>query len=365
MTPLDVLDHVPVGVLVLAPDFTVSFWNRVLEDWTGTERSDVVGQDVAGTLPHLRQDRYARRLMTIFEGGPPAVFSAQLHKHIVPANRRSGEPRVQHTTVTPLRGPDGKVSALFAIQDVTELTKRSRQYRELAAKVQAVNVELEGFAYSVSHDLRAPLRTMEGFSVALLEDHGEAIGDLGRDYLQRIIDGARRLDTLIRDLLLYSRLSRQELSMTTVPLDAIVREVVDRLHADLHGTRSGVEAQVDLPNVVANRLTLVQVLTNLLSNAIKFIPPDRSPQVVVSAERRPGGWVRLWVQDNGIGIAAEHRERIFQVFERLHGEDGFPGTGIGLAIVRVGMERLGGRVGVESNEGEGSRFWIELREGNP
>ncbi|MCH9680736.1 MAG: PAS domain-containing protein [Deltaproteobacteria bacterium] len=365
MRSLDVLDHVPVGVFVLTPEFKVSFWNKVLEDWTGIERGDVVGQDVTGALPHLREGRYAGRLRTIFEGGPPAVFSAQLHKHIVPARRRSGEPRLQHTTVTPLRDEDGRVSALFAIQDVTELTKRSRQYRELAAKVQAVNVELEGFAYSVSHDLRAPLRTMEGFSVALLEDYGEAIGEQGRDYLGRIIDGSRRLDSLIRDLLLYSRLSRQEISITNVPLDAVVREVVDRLRSYLNGELGNVETQTGLPHVVANRLTLVQVLTNLLSNATKFMHPDREPQIRVTAERRDEGWVRVWIEDNGIGIAADHQERIFKVFERLHGDDEFPGTGIGLAIVRVGMERLDGRVGVESVEGEGSRFWIELREGTP
>jgi signal transduction histidine kinase len=139
----------------------------------------------------------------------------------------------------------------------------------------------------------------------------------------------------------------------------VISEALSQLDIELRERKPQVNVTEPLPQVMAHRRTLVQVITNLLSNAIKFIEPDVQPQVRVWAQSR-GDSIRLWVVDNGLGIAVEHQERIFRVFERLHGIEAYPGTGIGLAIVRKGMERLGGRVGVESQLGQGSRFWIEL-----
>ncbi|MBW4488763.1 MAG: CHASE3 domain-containing protein [Trichocoleus desertorum ATA4-8-CV12] len=249
-------------------------------------------------------------------------------------------------------------------QNATELECR---VLERTAQLQSANTELEAFGYSVSHDLRAPLRAMQGFTQALMEDYNDVLDGVGQDYARRISKAAQRMDVLIEDLLAYSRLSRAELELKPIDLDSLVSEVIAQLELEIRQRQAQIIVVNPLLPVIAHRVTLVQVLTNLLMNAIKFVASGVQPQIKIWAEARPEArpeapphQVRLWVQDNGIGIAPEHQERIFRVFERLHGVETYPGTGIGLAIVRKGVERMGGQVGVESNPSVGSRFWLEL-----
>ena len=231
--------------------------------------------------------------------------------------------------------------------------------RARTAELQERNEELEAFAYSISHDLRAPLRAMGGFSQALLEDYGDRLDDTGRQYAERVVAGANVMDQLIRDLLSYSRITRSELRLGPVELRRAVAAAESQVANDAAARGARVVVEEPLPAAVGHETTLAQVLANLLANAIKFVPAGRTPEVRVRAEQS-NGRVRVWVEDNGIGIAPEHHDRIFRVFERLNPADEYAGTGIGLAIVRKGMERMDGRVGVESQPGQGSRFWIEL-----
>jgi PAS domain S-box-containing protein len=294
--------------------------------------------------------------------------------------------------VVPLR-VEGRVIGAFSISDTTVRTfsasevtlaetladqtalalERARLYAEVTrhaaeleervaertAQLGEANSELEAFAYSVAHDLRAPLRAMQGFSQALIEDYGDRLDAAGRDYAERISGAASDMDLLIHDLLAYSRLSREELKIEPVGLEPAVTEAQAQIGATLRERGGRISVEAPLPEVMGHRGTLVQVTANLLGNAIKFVAPDVEPSVRVWTEPREG-CIRLWVKDNGIGIAPEHQERIFRVFERLHGRETYPGTGIGLAIVHRGVERMGGRVGVESAPGRGSRFWVEL-----
>ncbi|OUL23430.1 hypothetical protein BV378_21015 [Nostoc sp. RF31YmG] len=226
------------------------------------------------------------------------------------------------------------------------------------ADLQAANQELKAFTYSISHDLRAPLRTMQGFAQALLEDYGNQLDSVGQEYIEYITEGAVQMDTLINDLLTYSRLSRVDIQLQPVDLTSVVEEALKQISSQIQEQQAKVIIP-PLPQVIAHRPTLTQVVTNLLSNAIKFVKPGIQPKVEVYAQEQQN-WIHLWVIDNGIGIAPEHQERIFNVFERLHGVETYPGTGIGLAIVRKSIERMGGRTGVESQLGIGSRFWIAL-----
>ena len=235
-----------------------------------------------------------------------------------------------------------------------------QRVQERTRELEAANQELDAFSYSISHDLRAPLRAMQGFTEALLEDYGEHLDSTGLNYAQRIVAASHRMDALIQDLLAYSRLSRTEVRLDPVNVETMVDEVCGQLATELKDRGATVTVDLPLARVLAHRTVFGQVLANLLTNAVKFVAPDTPPRVRIWTERR-GDWIRLGVEDNGIGIEPEHRERIFRAFERLHGVEQYPGTGIGLAIVQKGIARLGGQVGVESTLGQGSRFWVELR----
>jgi PAS domain S-box-containing protein len=231
---------------------------------------------------------------------------------------------------------------------------------ERTAELQEVNAELEAFAYTVSHDLRAPLRTMQGMAQALMEDYAGRLDPVAHNYAQFIVDAAQQMDTMIQDLLAYSRLSRTDMHLQMVSVSSIVEEALGQLKAELDQRQAQVVIEGPLHCVLGHPATLVQVVVNLLTNAVKFVAAGVAPQVRIRTESQ-GEWVRLWVEDNGIGIAPEHRKQIFKVFERLHSMETYPGTGIGLAIVRRAVERMGGRVKVESEVGRGSRFAIELK----
>jgi signal transduction histidine kinase len=256
----------------------------------------------------------------------------------------------------------GRLAGAFdsMVHHVREAQERlEERVRARTAELQERNADLEAFAYSLAHDLRAPLRAMEGFSQALREDYGSRLDDKGLRYTQVIADAAATMGRMIQDLLAYSRLAREELPLGRLEVPPIVRRAAEQVAVDVTDRGAQVTIDDELPEVVGHPSTLVQVFANLIANGIKFVPSGRTPTVRVRGERGNGS-VRIWVEDNGIGILPEHRERIFGVFERLHQVEEFPGTGIGLAIVKKGVERMGGQVGVDSNPGEGSRFWVQL-----
>lgn len=232
---------------------------------------------------------------------------------------------------------------------------------ERTAELDASNQALDAFAHSVAHDLRAPLRAMHGFADAVLEDYGPKLDDTGRDYLGRIIKGAKKLDTLIQDLLSYSRIGRGQTVLEAVDLGEVVEEAHAALSHDIEVMGAQVEVRIPPLTVLAHKATLRQVMFNLMANALKFVAPGVTPRVEVWAEAQEG-MVDIWVRDNGIGIAPEHRERIFSVFERLHGVETYSGTGIGLSIVKKGLTSMMGEISVESDGQHGSTFRARLKE---
>jgi PAS domain S-box-containing protein len=238
------------------------------------------------------------------------------------------------------------------------LERSNRELTALAERLRDANQNLEEFAYSISHDLRAPIRAIEGFARILLEAQSQRDAE-SNEYLKRIATIAEQANALITNLLTYSQLGQGDLLCQPVSLTRVLQTVLQQLEAEIQQHQAQITVESPLPTVMGNFPLLIQVLTNLLSNAIKFASPSRSPQVRIWAEPRSKS-TRLWVEDNGIGIAPADQQRIFQAFERLHGIEEYPGTGIGLAIVRRGIDRMGGQVGVDSQPGQGSRFWIEL-----
>jgi PAS domain S-box-containing protein len=219
--------------------------------------------------------------------------------------------------------------------------------------------ELEAFSYTLSHDLRAPLRSMHGYSEILLENFGDKLGKEGMDFLRRITTSAHRLDTLIVDVLNYGRVTRTPIELHALDLDALVRSVVGD-YPEFQSNKAEIEIQSPLLPVLGHEGFLTLCLSNLLSNAIKFVAPDTVPRVRIwtkPADLR----VRLWIEDNGVGISLDDQRRLFGMFQRVGLVHEREGTGMGLAIVHRAAERMGGHVGLESEPGKGSKFWIQLK----
>jgi PAS domain S-box-containing protein len=224
--------------------------------------------------------------------------------------------------------------------------------------------DMEEFCSSIAHHFRAPLRAMSGFSQTLLADHAPCLDETAAGYCRRIDAAATRMDRLIFDLLSYERLAYLNLTVHPVKPAEEIEKVLGILADEVQTRQAAIEVERPFPKVCADIPVLDQIFQHLLENALKFVPPERVPRLRIHAERR-SGYVRLWFEDNGIGIPPEYHDRIFGVFERLPSAHagGLAGTGIGLAVVRRGVEMMGGHSGVESQKQEqGSRFWIELPE---
>ncbi len=234
-----------------------------------------------------------------------------------------------------------------------------KRVEERTARLQETIRSLDSFCYSIAHDLRAPLRALSGFSIELFSDYSARLDETGREYLHRIKDAALRMDHLILDLLELGKLNTVELPTEAVELDPLIRRALVPLESAIRAKSARIHVQQPLLPVRGSPVILDQILANLLGNALKFVSPGTSPKVEIWTEQRAEN-IRISVRDNGIGMKAAHLQKIFLPFVRLVNGGEYPGTGIGLAIVRKGAERMGGRVGVESEPGKGSCFWIEL-----
>jgi PAS domain S-box-containing protein len=329
-------------------------WHRVL-GYEPDELKNVSGLD----LIHAEErSAMVEKMETLRKGAAIADFEGRYwHKN--------GSWRWLQWSATPF--PSERMIYIFG-RDITARKQAEAQVsllnRELEQRVAALtmaNFELEAFNYSIAHDLRAPLRAMTGFSKALLQDEAASLSATGLDYARRIATSAKFMDALLLDMLTYSRLTKAEITPSMISLDEPVKELLGLFEKEILDSGVTLEVASPLGCVFAHPATVKQVLSNLVCNALKFTAPGR-PAVLRIFTTRESGSIRVWVEDNGIGIAPEHHERIFGLFHRLPEAQKYPGTGVGLALVRKGAERMGGRAGVESTPGQGSRFWVELPE---
>lgn len=277
--------------------------------------------------------------------------------------RQDGAHRWFTMAVAPFRSEN--LLYVFA-KDITARKESEREIQRLnqelnsrVAALQSANAELEAFNYSIAHDLRAPLRSMSSFANAVLEDAKNQLTPECQEYASRIVRSAKYMDTLLQDLLAYSGLARTHMDLQEVQLESQIRETLSLFTTQTEERQATLELVSPLATVYAHLPTLRQILNNLVDNALKFCPADRKPLLRFRTTDQDD-FSRLWVEDNGIGVPPEHHDRIFGLFRRLHHMDAYPGTGIGLALVRRAAERMGGRAGIQSTPGEGSSFWVDL-----
>jgi PAS domain S-box-containing protein len=346
-------DAMPQIVWTSDPDGAVDYCNRQWQEVTGLAAP--LGHRASAAALHPED---VARVEAKWEGARASggIFEAELRlKHA-----GSGGYRWFLTRATPVRDTAGRIVKWFGTSTDIHDQKNTAEYlarmvEERTLLLREKIAELEAFSYSVSHDMRGPLRSMQGFAHLLDEEYGERLDDVGRDYLRRIERGAQRLDLLVRDVLAYSKLAKSEVQLQPVALASFLRDLVQAPELQA----ATIRLQEPLPRVAGHPALLSQIFANLFGNAVKFGRPGVPVEIRVWGEPR-GERARIWVEDNGIGIAPEHYPRIFEIFGRVYADRLYEGTGIGLAIVKKAAERLGGRVGVESELGRGSRFWVEL-----
>ncbi len=340
----------------------VTSWNAGAERVFGWTEEEMVGQSILRVIPperhHEEPDILAR-----FQRGERV-------DHFETVRVRKDGTRIDVSlTISPILDEHGRVIGASKIaRDITTLLAAQRTLeryaRDLEDRVQERTKmleeslgDLEAFSYSLSHDLRAPLRAIRGFSEVLVEDYAERLGD-GTRFLDRVVSATDRMEKLINDVLAFARLGHQQAELGPVDTDRVVREIVAE-RPELQQPQADVQVGGRLPMVIAHEATLIQCISNLLDNAVKFVEPGVTPTVCISAEQ-DGGRTRICVKDNGIGIAPEARERLFGLFERAATPTSYHGMGLGLAIVRKAVGRMGGSVGVRSEPGKGSTFWVDL-----
>ncbi len=285
--------------------------------------------------------------------------------------RRNDKDVIVFTNAAPIYDHDhNKIGGVAVFLDITAQKQAEREVRQLNAELEKrvaertdqlefANRELEAFTYSISHDLRAPLRAINGFASILDKRYSQVLNEEGHHYLGNIIQASRRMAQLIDDLLTYSRLGRYGFRREPVALGVLLPEIIGQFQAELDELNGTVTFAGNLPTVLGDASLLGRVFTNLIENSIKYRRPGQSPQIDITATTGEGK-VQVYVNDNGIGISPEYHQKIFNIFQRLHADDDYPGTGIGLAAVKKALDLMGGEISVDSTIDKGSTFCINL-----
>ncbi|MDH3998451.1 MAG: response regulator [Desulfuromonadales bacterium] len=362
-------DYVPEGVLLLQQDMTVLFWNRCLELWTGLKREQIVGQPISVHFPNFDKQTFTSRLQGVFSGGPPAVFSSQIHRQIIRCDLPDGRPRIQKATATAIPVPnETDCHALMIIHDVSDLIyvneKYQRMHRELVAAKEAAEEATRfksNFLANMSHEIRTPMNAVLGMTHLALQTQ---LNPEQEDYLKKAHFSAKALLGIIDDILDLSKIEAGKLKLEATSfqlndvLDSVVNLVADK--AKGKGLELRREFSANVPHTLTgDPLRLSQVLVNLLNNAVKF--SDRGEIVLTTqalALDGKGACLNFSVSDTGIGMTKEECAGLFQTFNQADTSTTrkYGGTGLGLSICKELVELMDGSIEVESEVGVGSSF---------
>jgi PAS domain S-box-containing protein len=345
-----ILDNMPSLVGMLTLDGVLVEANRVALALANLKREDVIGKPFEETYwwaydPDVQAQ--LRQAIARARGGETVRYDVKV---------RAGENRfaIIDFSLSPIVSSTGRVTALLpSAIDITQRKRTEALVERYMERLKTSNLELQQFAYVASHDLQEPLRMVSSYLQLIETRYKDKLDDDAREFIHFAVDGANRMKRLIQDLLAYSRVEKRRGQFAQVDMNEVIAQITTDMALTIEET--GTTLRVDpLPTLTADRNQMVQLLQNLIANAIKF-RGERPPEITIRVVKVPNAW-RFSVQDNGIGIDPQYHERIFVIFQRLHGHGKYPGTGIGLAICKRVVERHGGKIRVESTPGEGTTF---------
>lgn len=344
------VDHVPIGISRTDLSGRFVFVNEEFCKMFGTSADDLLGKTPDDVVPQFTTDKSGSINRRVLEHAQPEERIERL---------TLGE-REQFMKVIrmPVKDVQDQVIGIQAVWlDVTELQQAQNRLERYAQNLERSNVDLQQFAYVASHDLQEPLRAVSSYCQLMEKNYSDQLDERAMRWLQFVVNGARRMQTLVRDLLTYARVDNKAESWLMVDSDAVCRLAIENLSQAIK--EADAEVMVSkLPMVWADATQLEALFQNLIGNAVKF-KGERRPRVSIAAQRIGKDW-QFAVRDNGIGIKPEFRERVFEIFKRLESQDRYSGTGIGLAICKRIVERYDGRIWVESQFGQGSTFFFTL-----
>ncbi|CAG4995122.1 Adaptive-response sensory-kinase SasA [Dyadobacter sp. CECT 9275] len=344
------LESIQDGFYALTSDFTVTYWNKEAENLLGIKREDIVNRNFWEVFHENDSSQFFKQFTKTLTDHAPVRFE-EYHAPLDRWFEVSAFPAEAGLTVYFKNITERKLSEEKLIEMHHELEKH--------LKVLAVsNAELEQFAYVASHDLQEPLRMVTSFLTLLEKKYGEILDEKGKKYIFFAVDGARRMRQIILDLLDFSRVGKAENSLEKINLNTLIAEILTLYQKQIQEKKAKIKYGT-LPTVYSFHTPLMQVFQNLISNGLKYQPEGQIPQITISSVETSAFW-EFSVKDNGIGIDPQYFDKIFIIFQRLHGKDEYSGTGMGLAITKKIVENLGGKIWVESTRGLGSTFHFTI-----
>jgi PAS domain S-box-containing protein len=349
-------DLIPDGVLVLDLSMRIKKANKAYFRLTGYTRKQLIGKNILQTpIAQIPNKNEALDLAKGLFAGEELVGWEFRYKH-ADGSLRWGEARARLNRTGLISG-----EVIAILRDITERKEHEEELTRINLELGRSNKELDDYTYAVSHDLKAPLRTIESFSSFLLEDHSDNLDDEGKEYLQRIQSATKRMNTLIQDLLLISRVGRLNTEIDLVDLNEVIGEIKYDMETTLN-EKNGKIIYIKLPSIKTQKVWIKQVFSNLISNGLKF-NESPNPKIWIKCEENKDQYI-FSVKDNGIGIDEKHHDKIFRIFQRLHTVNEYPGTGAGLTMCKKIVESMGGNISLDSKPGKGSTFYITLPKGS-
>jgi PAS domain S-box-containing protein len=347
-----ILDQIHDSVVSTDLEGVIASWNRGAERVFGYSKAQAIGRHISFVYPETEFEFLKNEIIAPLKAHGEHEVEVRLLK-------KTGEPFIAHLSLSMQYDKSGTAIGMIGYtMDITKAKQTEEELKRKALELEAINKELAAFSYSVSHDLRAPLRAINGFSNALAEDYGDIIDETGKNYLQRICAGADRMGLLIDDLLMLSRVTRDQIQWENIDLSAMAHDTVEKLQQENPQRKISIDIQSGLTTVGDRRLLQI-AMDNLLSNAWKYTQKTEHPKFSFGMQRKNGKPV-YFIKDNGAGFDMTYSNKLFGAFQRLHSSSEFEGTGVGLATVQRIIRRHGGSIWADAQVDQGATFYFTL-----